>query len=147
MTDQNIMTRRQYASQYLDEFCEKNGVNRNEVTDWGIYMRASSSLAVCLEFLGLLTPNQEKYSKSRAGIIKISKCANGCSNIYTMRDLLNELPDEGNIPEVIDIKSSSVEEILGHLRNRVNKYTVFIDGSSNITKIIVDHNTRTVTFA
>jgi len=65
-----MMTKDQYAKSIVKEFCKKelDGRDPNEIRDWGDYIHMSSSLAVALEHLGLLTEEQKEYSSSRGGV-------------------------------------------------------------------------------
>lgn len=89
------MTKREYATAFVDGFCKASCINRERVEDWGKFIYQSSSLAVCLETLGLLTPEQEEYTKTRGGVLSVEPPVKGSTIpvVHTMREFLSKLPD------------------------------------------------------
>lgn len=89
-----MMTKKQYANFIVDHFCKDNNIEREKVEDWGRYLTMSGKLAVCLEYLGLLTENQKHYSETRGGIefAGYDKEKNDAW-VFSTRELMSFLPD------------------------------------------------------
>jgi len=91
-----MMTKKQYAKSIVNDFCKNNlgGKDPKNVDNWGPYLFMSSSLAVALEFLGLLDEHQKEYSTTRGGTVKIYYDEEIREPvILSTRELLSLLPD------------------------------------------------------
>ena len=91
------MTKKEYAQMIIDRYKDDNHIQSNEELNKHIY--SSSSLAIAMEFLGLLDKDELKYSKTRGGIIEIycykdQVTQNSIIRILSVRDMLDILPDK-----------------------------------------------------
>ena len=92
-----VITKRMYANSVVDAFCRSEGIDRYKVTaeEWGHYMKYSSKLSVCLEYLNLLSDRDLAYSKCRGGIYDIDL---ETFKVISVRDYMATLPDD-EIPD------------------------------------------------
>ena len=85
------------------EFCE--ATVREEMASMGIenfedahnHIYASSTLAVCLEYLGVLTPEEKEYSSTRGGVFSTFEVWEGKQfkdvKFLTVREIISLLPE------------------------------------------------------
>ena len=142
MKDTKSMTKREYANYIVDGFCKMQGLDRVRVTQdqWHYYMKYSSKLAVCLEFLGMLSEKDLSYSKCRGGIYDIDP---ETFKVISVREFLESLPDD-DVPEreVRRLYSENMSlESLFHLFQEYNisKYDFSID-----IRVQIDHVNKSV---
>ena len=88
-----MMTKKQFATMVVNDFCRENEVSFEDAHN---YIAESSRLAVALEYLGLLTEEEEGYSLSRAGLSFTSVDENRAI-FLTTREILFMLPETINM--------------------------------------------------
>ncbi len=90
--ESKMMTKEIFAKMLIQKFCEEEEIPREELKEFDILK--SSSLAVAMEFLGLLKDKELKeYAFSRGGTI-FSFYDKESKEVYMLstRDLLEMLP-------------------------------------------------------
>lgn len=92
-----MMTKKEYAQMIIDRYKRDNQITTTAELHRHIF--SSSSLAVAMEFLGLLTEDEMCYSRSRGGCIEIYHYPNPnvgepIIRILSVRDMLKILPWE-----------------------------------------------------
>lgn len=87
-----MMSKRQFAECLVNRFCSSENVSREEAHN---YILSSSTLAVSLEYLGMLNEDEAGYSRERGG------CAytyfgdkDHSPAILTIREIMSFLPEE-----------------------------------------------------
>lgn len=86
-----MITKKQFAESIVRDYCRETGVKEEELSGWEILK--SSSLAVAMEFLGMLkTPEQQEYAKNRGGTFVLVNSAE--FQHLSTREMLGLLPDE-----------------------------------------------------
>jgi len=90
------MTRTTLCERIILNFAKQHRVKPEDIS--AKHMHLSSSLAVALEYLGALSPNEKEYSQCRGGnveyLIFCGIITKEESNGFTItRDLLESLPD------------------------------------------------------
>lgn len=139
-----MMTKREYANFIVDKFCNENGIERGQLktSDWGAYMRSSSSLAVALEYLGLLSHEDLWYSRSRGGFGMLHPETH---LVISTRDILNMLPDDDDsTAESIYVSNGTVADITKIFRDKnLGNYFVYIN-EMNKVYLNIDHANKAV---
>ena len=89
-----MISKKQYCELVIEDFCNSEEINREELTEVDIYK--SSCLGVAMEYLGLIKdPSNLEYISTRAGIADTYVNADErVINMLTVRDMLSLLPDE-----------------------------------------------------
>ncbi len=93
----SIITKQSLCREMIMLFCENEGVDISQLNDKCCYL--SSTVGISMEVLGLIQTNDAKqYVASRSGIAGISNMEFGTTPvIHTFREVLNHLPDEGDL--------------------------------------------------
>lgn len=91
-----MMSKTQLAEILVNRECAKLGIDTKDACD-NIYQ--SSTLAVALEFLGLLSEDESWYAHSRGGIAYFGMDSNGNVVCISIREILQLLPDEDVVCE------------------------------------------------
>lgn len=142
------MTKKDFANKKVDDFCKRFNIDRSSITNWGPYLYASGSLAVCLEYLGLLTTAEQlEYSSTRGGIEKIVTGDKEPDNIVVIstREVLDSYPDT----EIINhdtrvIYGGDVKELISLLKEACTEnYSVFANGVNKMY-LHIDHENKTI---
>ena len=91
-----MITKTQFCQHIIDSFCCNNNLKQKHLTE--DFITQSSSLAVAMEFLGLLeTPEFKEYAANRAGIfISVSNPDTNKIDMLTVREILELLPEAIN---------------------------------------------------
>ena len=86
-----MITKKQFCEHIVNDFCETNCVRKEKLTD--AHCTQSSSLAVAMEFLGLIKSKSIKeYTETRSGDF-ITHYDNGIFVFLTVRELIKMLPE------------------------------------------------------
>lgn len=87
-----MMTKEQYCRYIIKQFADSEGKCTGRVTEDDIFK--SSSLAVAMEYLGLLkTTLSKEYAYSRGGTVFLSVSDNKEIETLSVRELLSLLPE------------------------------------------------------
>lgn len=128
-----MMTKTQFANMIVDRFCVENGIDRNSVVSWGEYAYRSSRLAVALEFLGMLTEKQKKYSNNRGGteFVWYENKGDIDTPVLSTREILEMLPDDIENSKcnkvTIDVENVSLTEMIDKIDAIVNTAGTFVE--------------------
>lgn len=89
-----MLTQKQYCKSIIENYCNSNQTEVDKITREDIIQ--SSSLAIALEYLGLLTdPQMQEYTKTRAGFVAAYYDASKRETAsLSVRELINLLPNE-----------------------------------------------------
>lgn len=95
-----MLTKKQFCWMIINDFLKKEPLDIFSIANLENGVTLSSSLAVALEYLGLIkNPDLKEYTKGRAGCIMCGEIQNPFSNdkrdtsILTTRQVLELLPD------------------------------------------------------
>ena len=90
-----MMTKRMYCETIVKKWCDTYNKSLSKAHE-DIY--ASSNLAVALEYLDMLSPEEVEYSSTRGGIVEVYREFDDEGNyknshILSVRDMISLLPD------------------------------------------------------
>jgi len=89
-----MMTKRQFCEAIIEKFCREEGVAFKSLNEK--YVTKSSSLAVAMEYLNLISdPDIKNYAAGRSGMMVGPHFneATGVISSLTTREILDLLPD------------------------------------------------------
>jgi len=140
--EQTVMTKRMYANSIVDGFCKMMNLDRATVTteDWGYYMKYSSKLSVCLEYLNLLSDRDLAYAKCRGGIYDIDP---ETFKVISVREYMATLPDD-EIPEKETRRLFAIGATLNSILRIFREYRISGYKFNINIKVSIDHVNKTV---
>lgn len=88
-----MLTKKQLCEYVLREHMKKNynSLDFTQIPKEDIFK--SSTIAVAMEYLGLLTHDELLYSQTRGGTFKISFEENGEPRVISFREILNSMKE------------------------------------------------------
>lgn len=91
-----MLTKKDFAEMIINKFCEDEFMERpSNIGDLARHIGKSSSLAVALEYLQVLSPTNGdlQYAQSRSGILMTGKNFNNEFISLSTRAVLDSLPE------------------------------------------------------
>ena len=88
-----MITKKQFCEIQIDKFCREHNTTKDVLGDGWIYN--SSTLAICMEYLGMLKSEEAKeYVQTRNGILYICWDEDKSeASILSVREFLDLLPE------------------------------------------------------